>query len=154
LHLNLSLISVLSLTGSGIISTIIIAISHGITSIGLFLLAGLIINKTYCRYIGSCSIINRQIRRLYFFYVLSNLSIPISINFLGELLSFIGLISINLFSVMIYILSNYIILLYFIYILNRKLPYYSFYLFNRNYYYLCFWLIMINSLMLLCYEFT
>lgn len=144
MHLNLSLISLCSLTGCGLLSTIIIALSHGISSIALFLLVGLIINKFYCRYIDGCFFINRQIRRLYFFYILSNLSIPISINFLGELLSFISLISINLFYISIYILSNYIISLYFLFILNRKSPYYSFYSFHKINYYFCLLLVMIN----------
>ena len=70
-----------SLNSIGVLSGIITSISHGFSSVGLFLFAGLLINKTYSRYLDSFFFIDSIFRGLLLFFLLANLSFPGSFNF-------------------------------------------------------------------------
>ena len=145
LHLNLTFYSMLSLNSSGIFCAIIISISHALSSIGLFLFIGLIINKTNTRLLDSLFFISSILRLLLLFFLLANNSFPGSINFIGEILALLSIISIDsLFSLFILLLSFLSIYFWFI-VLNRKLPYYSSYLYYSYYfiYLLLFYLLLI-----------
>ena len=73
LHLNFSLISILSMNSSSILSGIFISVSHGFSSISSSLIIGLLINKTYSRYLDNFFFINTQLRGLLLFLLPSNL---------------------------------------------------------------------------------
>jgi len=153
LHLNLSLISILSLNSCGILSGIVISISHGLSSVSLFMFAGLLINKTYSRYLDSCYFINSQLRSLLLFFLLANLSFPLSINFIAEIMSYVAIVSIDSFVVFIVLLSNYISTIFWVLILNRKLPNQCCFSFSLGYvqlHSLC-WLCMINCTWFICF---
>ena len=64
LHLNLVLVSCLSFNSCGLLSGIFISLSHSFSSIALFLLAGLLINKTYSRYIDSIFMLDLILRAI------------------------------------------------------------------------------------------
>lgn len=108
MHLNLVLVSCLSFNSCGLLSGIFISLSHSFSSIALFLLSGLIINKTYSRYLDSIFMLDFIIRSILILFILSNLNIPGSINFIGELLSFISIISIDSFYIIIFLFISYL----------------------------------------------
>jgi len=108
LHLNLVLISMLSFNSCGLLSGIFISFSHSFSSISLFLFIGLIINKTYSRYIDSIFMLDIIIRALLMLFILSNLNVPGSINFIGELLSFISIFSIDTFYVIFFLFTSFL----------------------------------------------
>ena len=74
LHLNLSLASIVSMNGIGVICGIVTSIAHSFSSSSLFLFAGLVINKTYSRYWDSFFSIDQITRLLLLFFILGNLS--------------------------------------------------------------------------------
>ena len=53
LHLNIILVCLLLINYISILSGIIISITHGFCSIGLFIIGGLLINKSYSRYMDN-----------------------------------------------------------------------------------------------------
>lgn len=123
LHLNLSLVSILSLNCSGLLSGILISISHGFTSSSLFLLCGLLINKTYSRYCDSFFFMNTQLRGLLICFLLSNLSFPGSLNLVGEILPFIAILSIDDVFGLLFLFCSFWNTFFWFLLFNRKLPY-------------------------------
>ena len=95
IHLNTALISLFSLSSTGLFATIIISLSHSFSSIALFLFTGLLINKSSSRYLESISFISIALRVILLFIILANLSFPGSINFISELLTLLALYSID-----------------------------------------------------------
>lgn len=132
---------------------IIIAVSHGITSIMLFLVVGLIISRTYSRYVESCSIVGRYVRRVLFMGVMGGNGIPVSVNFVGEWMCYVGLISVNVVCVVVYVVSSYVVMLYWVSVMNRKLYYGVCYQFSRSCYGVGVWMVVVSSILLLCYEY-
>ena len=108
LHLNLTLISIISFNSCGLLSGIFISFSHSFSSIALFLLVGLLINKTYTRYIDSIFMLDLIIRLLFILFILSNLNIPGSINFLGEILSLISILSIDILYLLLFLFISFL----------------------------------------------
>ena len=124
LHLNFSLVSLLSMNSSSILSGMIISLSHGISSMSLFLIVGLIINKTYTRYLDSFYFISLQLRGMLLFFLLSNLSFPGTLNFIAEILCLIAIVSVDYFFIIFFLFSTFFSTFFWFFILNRKLPYF------------------------------
>lgn len=120
LHLNLSLIAIFSLNWGGILSGIVISISHGLCSIKLFSVVGFINIRTYCRYLDSCYFVGFGLRSLLLFMLLCNLSFPLSFNFFAELLTLVSVISVDVYFGSLFLLSNYISTLFWFLVVNRK----------------------------------
>jgi NADH:ubiquinone oxidoreductase subunit 4 (subunit M) len=78
-----------------ILCGILTSIAHSFSSSGLFLFIGLLINKTYSRYLDSLFFIDQITRLLLLFFILGNLSFAVSLNFVGEIYALIGLFSID-----------------------------------------------------------
>ena len=127
IHLNTAFISIYSLSSIGILSTIIISLSHSISSITLFLLTGLVINKTYSRYLDSLFFINSILRGTLLLFILCNLSFPGSINFISELIALIAFYSIDYLLIILFIYSSFLSTFIWFIIYNKKLPYHSCY---------------------------
>ncbi len=127
LHLNLTLISIYSFSLIGLLCGILSCISHGFSSISLFLFSGLLFNKTYSRYFDSLFYIDSIWRGIFLFFILANLSFPGSFNFIGEILALISISTIGSFLCFLFLISAFFFFVYFFLILNRKLPYQSCY---------------------------
>ena len=97
-----SLVSILSMNSSGVLSGIVVSISHGFSSSSLFLLAGLLISKTYSRYLDSFFFINTQLRGLLVLLLLATISFPGTFNFVGEIISFIAIFSMDWFLIYLF----------------------------------------------------
>jgi len=145
LHLNLTFHSMLSLNSSGIYCSIIIPLSHSLSSIALSLFMGLLINKTNTRLIDSLFFISSILRLLLSFFLLSNNSFPSSINYIGEIFALLSFISIDLLFSLFFIFISFLSTLFWFIVLNRKLPYHlSYYNLLGNYYLLLYWLVLNN----------
>ena len=106
-HMNLTAASIFILNYSGFSTGIIISISHALTSTALFLLCGLIINKTLCHYIDSIWFISISYRFILFTILLANLSLPLTLTFIGEILAIYTLINYSfIISIILFILSS------------------------------------------------
>ena len=132
LHLNICFFAMLSLNSCGIYSAIVIALSHSLSSIGLFLFFGLVITKSNTRFIDSLFFISSTLRFILLFLLLSNNSFPGSINFIGEILIFTSVISIDVIFVLFLLVLSFLSTFFWFIILNRKLPYNNFYLQFHN----------------------
>ena len=108
IHLNIALITIYSLNYSGILCSIIISLSHSLSSISLSLLTGLLINKTYSRYLDSFFFINFILRGILLLFILGNLSFPGSINFIPELIASIAIYSIDYLLMLLFLFISFI----------------------------------------------
>ncbi len=145
-HLNLTLYSMLSLNSSGIYCAIAISLSHSLSSIGLFLFMGLLINKTNTRFVDGLFFLSSIWRMLLLFYILANNSFPGSINFISEIIALISFISINSLFTIFFLFITFLSSLFWFLILNRKLPYdssYSYYSVTAKHLMVLNWLILI-----------
>lgn len=124
-HLNLTFSALITLNNSGILTAIITSFAHGLSSVALFLFVGSVIARTYSRNIDSLFFLDFKLRLILLFLLLCNLGFPLTCNFLGELLSVISLISVSSFFAFIFLLSSLVFTLFWFFIYNRKLPYYS-----------------------------
>jgi NADH:ubiquinone oxidoreductase subunit 4 (subunit M) len=95
-HLNLTFSALITLNNSGILTAIITSFAHGLSSVGLFIFVGTVISRTYTRNIDSLFFLDFQSRCILLFLLLCNLSFPATLNFYGEILSVVSLISIPL----------------------------------------------------------
>ena len=82
------------------------------------------INKTYTRYLDGFFFIDCYFRMFLFGFVLSNLSFPGSINFVGEILALISIVQIDWFFIIIFLVVRFLSCFYWSLVMNRKLPYY------------------------------
>ena len=102
------MLAIFSLNLCGILSSIIIPISHGLSSVSMSVFVGFPINKTYPRYLDPRYFIKTQLRCLLLFILPTNLSFPITINFFGEIPTPVAIVSMDIYFRFISILSNYI----------------------------------------------
>jgi len=108
IHLNLSFGSIVCMNGISVLCGILTSIAHAFCSSGLFLIAGLIINKTYSRYLDSLYFIDQFTRYLLFCFILCNLSFAMSLNFVGEIYALIGLFSIDSLFLVFYLFNCFL----------------------------------------------
>ena len=69
------------MNGISVLCGILTSIAHAFCSSGLFLFAGLIINKTYSRYLDCLFFLSLDSRYIFFLFILANLSFAGSLNF-------------------------------------------------------------------------
>ena len=127
LHLNVTIVSIYSMSSIGLLCAIMTSISHGLCSVCLFLMAGVLMNKTYSRYLDSFFFIDSICRTLFISVILANLSFPGSFNFIGEILSFISLSFIAYFCCLSFLICSGLSFLFWFLVVNRLWPYHYFY---------------------------
>jgi len=109
-HMNLGALGLFSNKTYGVIGGLYSMLSHSFVSSGLFILAGTMYNRYQSYLIEKYSGLfeNTSLLPLFFtFFTLSNISIPLTGNFVGEFLIFISLSKQNIYSlfiILIYIL--------------------------------------------------
>jgi NADH-quinone oxidoreductase subunit M len=93
-HMSFCLLGLLSGTYFGIMGSILMSVGHGLISVTLFLLIGLIYERTHTKLISFVSGINEiapAFSLFLFLSLISNFSFPITLNFVSELLILIGI---------------------------------------------------------------
>jgi proton-translocating NADH-quinone oxidoreductase chain M len=156
-HMNFMLLGMFSLNYSGVVSSIILMIGHGITSSALFILIGVLYERYHSRiiyYYGGLVIPMPYFIFFFVFFNLSNFGFPGTSNFVGEFLVFLGLAQINInilfFSLIGFIFSG----VYSVLLINKisfgtlKISYINFYqdLLKREFFIL--FILVISSLLL------
>jgi NADH-ubiquinone oxidoreductase chain 4 len=94
-HMSIVILGLFSNTIIGIEGAILLALSHGFVSPALFIcVGGIIYDRTGSRIINYIrGLVNYMpvFTIFFFFFILANTGIPLSLNFLGEQLSLIGI---------------------------------------------------------------
>lgn len=97
-HMNIGIIGIFSNTIPGIEGSIFMMISHGIVSSALFFCIGLLYDRTGTRilkYYRGLAVTMPIFSLLFFILILSNMAVPFTSGFVGELLAFIGIFKTN-----------------------------------------------------------
>jgi NADH-ubiquinone oxidoreductase chain 4 len=98
-HMNFALLGLFSLSLPGIVGSIILMISHGFVSGGLFLSVGVLYDRYHSRllkYLGGFNYFMPLFSIIFLILTLGNISFPGTISFIGELLIIIGIFTKNL----------------------------------------------------------
>lgn len=92
-HMNLLIIGLFSSNLTAIAGALIMHLSHGFVAAGLFIFIGNLADRFYTRnikYLRGLSGPLPLIGTLFLFFTFSNISVPGSLNFVAEILIFIG----------------------------------------------------------------
>uniref|UniRef100_UPI00315CBF2D NADH dehydrogenase subunit 4 n=1 Tax=Choucentrus sinensis TaxID=3038122 RepID=UPI00315CBF2D len=110
-HMGLCLMGILTLSYLGLLGSVIMMVSHGLCSSGLFCLANICYSRIYSRSLYLISGMVLYMPMLSFFWFLFsvfNMGCPPSINFMGELLIIIGSICYFKFSFFYLAVSSFL----------------------------------------------
>jgi NADH-quinone oxidoreductase subunit M len=97
-HMSLGFLGLLTNSIFAFVGAFILAIGHTFVSSGLFILIGCFYERYHTRqmvYVLGLSNITPIFSFFIFYFILSNFGFPISINFLGEFLIFVGITKMN-----------------------------------------------------------
>jgi NADH:ubiquinone oxidoreductase subunit 4 (subunit M) len=97
-HMNICTIGILSFQIHSIIGSLILMFGHGFVSGGLFFLIGILYDRYKTKLFSYYSGLVHTMpifSSLFFFFILSNISMPLTSNFIGEFLIIFGVVSQN-----------------------------------------------------------
>lgn len=97
-HMNFAVLGMFSFNFYGLVGSILLMLSHGLVSSGLFLCVGSLYDRYKTRlflYYGGLIRLMPLFSLLFFTLVLANMSFPGTFSFIGELLIFFSLIFVN-----------------------------------------------------------
>lgn len=98
-HMNFAVLGMFSFNFYGLVGSILLMLSHGLVSSGLFLCVGALYDRYKTRlfvYYGGLIRLMPLFSSLFFLLVLANMSFPGTFSFVGELLIFFGLVFVNI----------------------------------------------------------
>lgn len=117
-HMSFSLMSLFSFNQYGVIGFILSMLSHGLTSAGLFFLAG-ILYKAYgtknILYYGGLSQVMPLFSYFFLFFCFSNGAFPGTFNFISEIFMFLGLVQKSLFLTGLSLILTSFLFIYFVF---------------------------------------
>jgi NADH:ubiquinone oxidoreductase subunit 4 (subunit M) len=97
--MNFALLGLFSFNIQGIVGSIILMISHGFVSAGLFLAVGVLYDRYHTRilkYFGGFNYFMPLFSIVFLILTLGNISFPGTVSFIGELLIILGFFAKNL----------------------------------------------------------
>jgi len=115
IHMNYIIIGLFSLDSKAVTASLIYMFSHAFVSSGLFYLVGFIYENTGTRDLLNLNNFNRYSQNIYlyfFLFNLSNLSFPLTISFISELMLLNNLMYLNVFFIAIILISVFISVIY------------------------------------------
>ena len=121
-HMNYGLLGLFSETIEGISGALVLMVSHGFTSCGLFLLAGLLYDRFHERIIYHYSGLLRimpYMTSFFFLIILSNFGFPGSLNFIGEVAILFGVFDTANYVALFSGIGLFLSLIYSILLFNR-----------------------------------
>lgn len=121
-HMNLSVLGVFSMTIHGLEGAVFSMISHGLVSSGLFICIGILYDRYGTKlvsYYGSLANIMPIFSVYFFILTFCNLAFPGTSAFVGEFLTFSGLVASNMFVFVISSISVILVAVYSVWTFNR-----------------------------------
>jgi NADH-ubiquinone oxidoreductase chain 4 len=121
-HMNVGVIGIFSNDINGLTGAFIYSISHGLVSSGLFLLAGFIYDRYHTKtlkYYRGLVLIKPLYIFLFFIFTLSNISFPLTLGFIAELLILLSTISVSPILTILTLLVTILLPFYFIWSYQR-----------------------------------
>ena len=122
IHMNYAILGLLSGTSIAYMGSIVAMVVHGFTSSGLFLLVGFIYHQFKTRSILYLSGLNRllpQFTFFFFFFILSNIAFPGTVNFIGELFLILGIFNFNYFIGIYVLFFTFFLNVYWLYLFSK-----------------------------------
>ena len=92
--MSFGLVALFTMTNTGFLAAISLMIGHGFIAAGLFIIAGLLYDRTRTRLLislGGIALTMPQFSKLALIFILANFGFPLTINFIGEQLAFMSL---------------------------------------------------------------
>ena len=135
LHMNFIVLGLFSYSLLGVTGAILLMISHGLISSGLFICAGILYDRYKTRniiYYGGLANFMPIFSTCFFLLILSNISFPLTSNFIGECLVGFSIIENNFFLLLIMIFSTFFATIYSIWLFNRIIFGNNLYLFETS----------------------
>lgn len=110
-HMNICLIGLFSFNQVGLLGSLILMISHGFISAGLFLLVGFLYDKYKSRnlfYYTGLTTVMPLFTILFGFFIFSNMSFPGTSSFFGEILILMSIYKINIYMFILILFSIFL----------------------------------------------
>lgn len=123
-HMAIALLGLFSNNVQGITGAILLMLAHGLASPGLFICIGILYDRFHSRnikYYRGISLYMPIFSILLFLFILSNIGFPLTMNFIGEFLSFYGSFKFNSVIAIISSLGMILVMGYSFWMLNRIL---------------------------------
>ena len=123
-HMNVMVIGLYSFTPMGIYGAIFQCVSHGLVSSALFILIGILYDRHKTRllsYYGGLAQTMPIYSTFFLFFTLANISFPLTSNFIGELLIFVGVSKLKLGLIILTLFSVILNTIYSLWFCNRLL---------------------------------
>lgn len=123
-HMNVIVIGLYSFTPIGMYGAIFQSVSHGLVSSALFILIGILYDRYKTRLLSYYSGLTQTMplfSAFFLFFTLANISFPLTSNFMGELLIFIGISKLHLGLVVLTLSSVILNTIYSLWFCNRLL---------------------------------
>ena len=121
-HMNIIMIGLYSFDSIGIYGAIYQSVSHALVSSALFLLIGILYDRYKSRLLSYYSGLTQTMpmfSSFFLFFILANISFPLTSNFIGELLIFIGISKLNLGLLILSLFSIILNSIYSLWFCNR-----------------------------------
>eukprot|EP01088_Endostelium_zonatum_P020340 TRINITY_DN7455_c0_g1_i1.p1 TRINITY_DN7455_c0_g1~~TRINITY_DN7455_c0_g1_i1.p1 ORF type:complete len:160 (+),score=1.28 TRINITY_DN7455_c0_g1_i1:399-878(+) len=115
IHMNYIVLGIFSLDAKAIVASVIYMFSHAFVSSGLFYLVGLIYENTGTRDLLNFSSTLKYSQNFFLFFFLfnlSNVSFPMTVSFIAELMLLNNLFYLNIFIILIILISVFISIIY------------------------------------------
>jgi proton-translocating NADH-quinone oxidoreductase chain M len=137
-HMNMCVLGLFSFSVISFVGGIHLMLAHGIVSSGLFFLVGMMYNRYHTKiitYYGGIVYTMPLMITFLFFFILSNVSFPMTSNFIGEFLILVGITNtMNYYSLFFVCIVIFICAVYCFWLYNRVaflLP--KYYYFNKGF---------------------
>lgn len=132
-HMNVCILGLFTFNSIGIAGSVHLMIAHGLVSGALFFLVGMLYNRYHTKllkYYGGLIYSMPFFSFFFFFFIISNISFPLTSNFIGEFLIIISLFySFNYYALFFSLVGIFICTLYSLWLYNKlvfMLPRYSY----------------------------
>jgi NADH:ubiquinone oxidoreductase subunit 4 (subunit M) len=93
-HMNMAVLGMFSFTYPGVHGSVVLMLAHGFVSGALFMLIGVLYDRYHTRIInhyGGLTTVMPLFATFFLFFTFANMGIPLSYNFVGELLIMVGI---------------------------------------------------------------
>jgi proton-translocating NADH-quinone oxidoreductase chain M len=122
-HMNMCMLGIFSFNLEGLMGSLIVSIGHGFVSAGLFFLIGSLYKRGHSKLIKYYSGLIYQIPLLsifFFIFILGNVSLPLTSNFIGELLILYSIyVNTNILSLIACIIGMFLCTVYSFLMFNK-----------------------------------